>query len=127
MQSNAVKRGQVRQMQTQRFRWYRESRVKWIDIHGIGFAIVMQNENGPCPLLAVVNVLLLRGQISLPHGSTQVDENHLLLLDITECELANYEQNIEDVLTLIPSLPRGLDVNIHFTGCVLALGTLYHI
>lgn len=24
----------------------------------------MQNENGPCPLLAIINVLLLRGKLS---------------------------------------------------------------
>uniref|UniRef100_A0A0R3S6Q2 Ubiquitin carboxyl-terminal hydrolase n=1 Tax=Elaeophora elaphi TaxID=1147741 RepID=A0A0R3S6Q2_9BILA len=144
--------------------------IKWVDVEGVEYAVVMQNENGPCPLLAVINVLLLRGrdiyndikimifysfykicnfsgscirysdwlkfylhfriftgQITLPCGSTEVSEKKLLQFvadcilrlkpkDIDEAELPNYEQNVSDVLTLIPSLPKGLDVNIHFTG-----------
>ncbi|VDK64386.1 unnamed protein product [Onchocerca ochengi] len=98
-----------------------------MDVEGVEYAVVMQNENGPCPLLAVINVLLLRGQIALPRGSTEVSEKKLLQFvadcilrlkpkDIDEAELPNYEQNVSDVLALIPSLPKGLDVNIHFTG-----------
>ncbi|KAM3726432.1 Ubiquitin carboxyl-terminal hydrolase [Dirofilaria immitis] len=101
--------------------------IKWVDVQGVDYAIVMQNENGPCPLLAVINVLLLRGQITLPCGSTEVSEKKLLQFiadcilrlkpnDIDEAELPNYEQNVSDVFALIPSLPKGLDVNIHFTG-----------
>lgn len=101
--------------------------IKWVDVEGVEYAVVMQNENGPCPLLAVINVLLLRGQITLPCGSTEVSEKKLLQFvadcilrlkpkDIDEAELPNYEQNLSDVLALIPSLPKGLDVNIHFTG-----------
>uniref|UniRef100_A0A915Q2D5 Ubiquitin-like modifier-activating enzyme ATG7 n=1 Tax=Setaria digitata TaxID=48799 RepID=A0A915Q2D5_9BILA len=101
--------------------------IKWVDVEGVDYAVVMQNENGPCPLLAVINVLLLRGQITLPCGSTQVSQKKLLQFvadcilrlkpkDIDDAELPNYEQNVSDVLTLIPSLPKGLDVNIHFTG-----------
>jgi len=30
--------------------------------------IMTQNENGPCPLLSIVNVLILRGKLSLPEG-----------------------------------------------------------
>uniref|UniRef100_A0A1I7VIM0 Ubiquitin carboxyl-terminal hydrolase n=1 Tax=Loa loa TaxID=7209 RepID=A0A1I7VIM0_LOALO len=101
--------------------------IKWVDVEGVEYAVVMQNENGPCPLLAVINVLLLRGQITLPCGSTEVSEKKLLQfvadcilrlkpIDIDEAELPNYEQNVSDVLALIPSLPKGLDVNIHFTG-----------
>ncbi|VDK79171.1 unnamed protein product [Litomosoides sigmodontis] len=101
--------------------------IKWMDIEGVKYAVVMQNENGPCPLLAVINVLLLRGQITLPCGSTEVSEKKLLQFvadcilrlkpkDIDEAEIPNYEQNVSDVLALIPSLPKGLDVNIHFTG-----------
>ncbi len=34
----------------------------------------MQSENGPCPLLAIANVLLLRGNISLPAGASEVTQ-----------------------------------------------------
>ncbi len=36
--------------------------------------IVLQAANGPCPLLAIANVLLLRGAISLPLGAPDVSE-----------------------------------------------------
>ena len=34
--------------------------------------VLLQNENGPCPLLALVNVLLLRGALELGAGATEV-------------------------------------------------------
>lgn len=36
--------------------------------------IVCQNENGPCPLLAIVNILSLRNQIKLPAGAEHIDQ-----------------------------------------------------
>lgn len=36
--------------------------------------------------------------------------------NLSESDELNYEQNISDVLSLVPSLPRGLDVNLEFTG-----------
>jgi hypothetical protein len=52
-------------------------KVKRIDFLGAKRAIVCQNENGPCPLLGIVNVLLLRNAVTLqgdpdrPEVSTQ--------------------------------------------------------
>ena len=40
--------------------------IKWIKWKGINTPIITQNENGPCPLLAIVNVLLLQRRISVP-------------------------------------------------------------
>ena len=40
--------------------------IKWIKWKGINTPIITQNENGPCPLLAIVNVLLLQRRINLP-------------------------------------------------------------
>jgi len=34
----------------------------------------MQDVNGPCPLLAIANVLLLRNQIQLPAGVGEVSQ-----------------------------------------------------
>ena len=39
--------------------------IKWIKWKGINTPIVTQNENGPCPLLAIVNVLLLQRRIKI--------------------------------------------------------------
>ena len=36
--------------------------------------IALQNENGPCPLLACANALLLRGEIELPGGGGEVSQ-----------------------------------------------------
>lgn len=36
--------------------------------------IVLQAANGPCPLLAIANVLLLRGQITLPVNAPDISE-----------------------------------------------------
>ena len=37
--------------------------IKWIDWNEKKTAIVMQNVNGPCPLLALINVLLLSNKV----------------------------------------------------------------
>ncbi len=34
--------------------------------------------------------------------------------DLTEGERANYEQNIQDAMSVIPKLQTGLDVNVKF-------------
>lgn len=49
-------------------------RLKHINIRGRGVPVVMQNENGPCPLLAIANVLLLRNQIHLPGGAAEATQ-----------------------------------------------------
>jgi hypothetical protein len=57
--------------------------VKRIDFFGRSVKIVMQNINGPCPLLAIGNVLSLRNELKLPSGIrqiTQVRRRRLLLL-----------------------------------------------
>lgn len=88
--------------------------------------IYTQNENGPCPLLALCNVLLLTGRIKIPPGETVVTGTHLIDLlgacliechpgdNISDGERANYEQNIQDAMAIFPNLQTGLDVNVKF-------------
>jgi len=52
--------------------------VKWIKYHGSQTPIVMQNQNGPCPLLAIVNVLLLQGKIKLSASTDLVASDQLM-------------------------------------------------
>lgn len=85
-----------------------------------------QNANGPCPLLALCNVLILSGRIKLPAGETVVTSTHLVDLlgaclieshcgtRFTTGERANYEQNIQDAMAVFPNLQTGLDVNVRF-------------
>lgn len=49
-------------------------KVKTISFLRREVPIVMQNENGPCPLLALANVLLLRNQIYLPPNTPEVTQ-----------------------------------------------------
>ena len=47
-------------------------KVKQMEFFYRKVPIVMQNENGPCPLLALANVLLLRNQVHLPLNTPEV-------------------------------------------------------
>ena len=48
-------------------------KLKRIDFFGRRCAVVTQNENGPCPLIGIVNVLLLRNAVTL-QGAPDVPE-----------------------------------------------------
>ena len=91
--------------------------------------ILMQNENGPCPLLALANVLMLRGAIYIHPDITEVTfedltarlAEHMLdasakLSEDNEELRANQQQNLADGMAMFPKLLRGLDVNVGFTA-----------
>lgn len=40
--------------------------IKWIEFNYEQLPILLQNVNGPCPLLAIFNILLLRKRVRLP-------------------------------------------------------------
>ena len=52
--------------------------VKWIGWNSNKTPIITQNSNGPCPMLAITNILLLRGKIALPDGCEIVSSEQLL-------------------------------------------------
>ena len=91
--------------------------------------IIGQNENGPCPLLAIANVLLLRNAIALegspdrPEVSTAELMSLLAarLLDVNDKSTSddemvrqNQEQNLNDAVVVLPAAATGLDVNVRF-------------
>ncbi|XP_072046036.1 ubiquitin carboxyl-terminal hydrolase MINDY-2-like [Amphiura filiformis] len=102
--------------------------VKWIKWHDQTAPIITQNENGPCPLIAIMNVLLLRGTVTIPQMVEIVSADQLVqylgdwLLekmpedDASEGVKRNYEQNMHDAMEIITKLQTGLDVNVKFTG-----------
>jgi len=98
--------------------------VKWVVWGESRSPIITQNENGPCPLISIVNVLLLRGRLGLPEGCQVVSAGQLLewladlLLDIREGEGArpDLQHNVNDAIAVLPRLATGLDVNVRFTG-----------
>lgn len=103
--------------------------LKWIRWNTGQVPIVMQSINGPCPLIAIVNVLSLREKLKLPTMLQEINSVQLLTY-ISECimdcvpsdlqndenTLLNFEQNIHDAIEVLPKLRTGLDVNIKFAG-----------
>ncbi|XP_010021981.1 PREDICTED: protein FAM63A-like, partial [Nestor notabilis] len=87
----------------------------------------MQSENGPCPLLAIMNILLLQWKVKLPPQKEVVTAEELMA-HLGDCILAtqprepseglqlNFQQNISDSMMVLPKLSTGLDVNVRFTG-----------
>lgn len=109
-------------------------RLKAIGFGGRNVAILAQNENGPCPLLAIANVLLLRGSIEIHPDRPQVSYEELVELvgdylftsnqrnaaDAASEVSANAAHNLSDCVAMFPKLKRGLDINVRFTGCAAA-------
>ncbi|NWZ34944.1 MINY1 hydrolase, partial [Brachypodius atriceps] len=104
--------------------------VKWISWKGERTPVVTQSENGPCPLLAIINILLLQWKASgvkLPPQKEVITAEELMA-HLGNCILAtqprdtseglqlNFQQNINDTMTVLPKLSTGLDVNVRFTG-----------
>uniref|UniRef100_G1NTZ2 Ubiquitin carboxyl-terminal hydrolase n=1 Tax=Myotis lucifugus TaxID=59463 RepID=G1NTZ2_MYOLU len=101
--------------------------IKWIQWKEEHTPIITQNENGPCPLLAILNVLLLAWKVKLPPMMEIITAEQLMeylgdyMLDakpkeISEIQRLNYEQNMSDAMAILHKLQTGLDVNVKFTG-----------
>lgn len=101
--------------------------VKWIPWKGAQTPIITQNANGPCPLLAIMNILFLQWKVKLPPQKEVITAEELLahlgdcLLSIKPQEQSeglqlNFQQNVADAVTVLPKLATGLDVNVRFTG-----------
>jgi hypothetical protein len=87
---------------------------------------LLQNENGPCPLLAAANVLLLREAITLPSNCkaagvvtieelTNVLAEKILTNHSNESD-SNADHHIHETLKIFPNLQFGMDVNPKFTA-----------
>lgn len=92
--------------------------------------ILLQDVNGPCPILAIFNILLLRGQVQLPHAVGEVSQSKVLqmlaeyLLDknqaledsmsTNDTVKANLQYNLADSISMLPRLTTGVDVNVRF-------------
>ncbi|XP_041082970.1 ubiquitin carboxyl-terminal hydrolase MINDY-2-like [Polyodon spathula] len=101
--------------------------IKWIQWKEENTPIITQNENGPCPLLAIMNVLLLAWKVKMPPMMEVITAEQLMeylgdyILDakpkeISEIQRLNYEQNMSDAMAVLHKLQTGLDVNVKFTG-----------
>ncbi|KAL1271410.1 hypothetical protein QQF64_030426 [Cirrhinus molitorella] len=101
--------------------------IKWIKWKEENTPIITQNENGPCPLLAIMNVLLLSWKVKLPPMMEIITAEQLMEYlgdyileakpkEISEAQRLNYEQNMSDAMAVLHKLQTGLDVNVKFTG-----------
>ncbi|CAD1783745.1 similar to Saccharomyces cerevisiae YGL082W Putative protein of unknown function [Maudiozyma barnettii] len=102
-------------------------------------SILLQNENGPCALIALVNVLLLDTQFenetedlkTLVKDSKKVQQHELLEViasialhitksktkhDYIDTSISKEESDMSKLLTLLPNLNTGLNVNPIFDG-----------
>ncbi|KAL7188768.1 hypothetical protein ACSBR1_038596 [Camellia fascicularis] len=104
-----------------------EHKTKAIQFLGRTTPIILQNDNGPCPLLAICNVLLLKNNLNLSPDIAEVSQEKLLslvaerLIDSNSNVdnkdagyVENQQQNIADAIDLLPRLATGIDVNIKF-------------
>jgi len=91
---------------------------------------VLQEQQGPCPLIGIFNVLLLRGSVSLDSHLELISfqemidhinryfEKRLALRsfrDVDSEETANEIKNFEDARKHFPNLEKGLDINVKFS------------
>ncbi|GAX73709.1 hypothetical protein CEUSTIGMA_g1162.t1 [Chlamydomonas eustigma] len=98
-------------------------RIRFLGREGV--PIFLQNENGPCPLLAIANCLSLKNQLQISTGYTSITVSRLIsavaekILDSNSVEnskaeteyVINLRQNIGDSIDVLGKLNVGLDVN----------------
>lgn len=103
-------------------------KVKHISFAGRRVPILLQDINGPCPLLAIANILLLRDQLHLPPGVGEISQQRIVsmvaayILDANQINRegtaqeyqANIEHAIHEAIHLLPKLTTGIDVNVRF-------------
>ena len=98
--------------------------LKSIEYNTKPIKMIMQNENGPCPVIAIGNCLMLLGNLHLPAQLESISfselieriGNYLISTSADSSQQVEVDaQNLNDALSLLPSLDKGLDVNCYFT------------
>ena len=99
--------------------------LKQINFLGRRVQILCQNENGPCPLLAIANALLLQNRFTI-HADRACISLSDLISEVAEvivestAKMGNNDmtrqQLLDSVLMTLPKLAKGLDLNVRFTG-----------
>ncbi|KAI0563217.1 MINDY deubiquitinase [Gracilaria domingensis] len=97
-------------------------RVKWLVTSTSTTPILLQNQNGPCALLALANAMLITGHTTIRPGTTELPESDLmaLLADwASRPSVSNDPQRehaVADFLDLLPRLTSGMTINMRFTS-----------
>jgi hypothetical protein len=83
--------------------------------------ILCQNRNGPCPLLAIANTLLLQNKININPNEKFISLSNVIEI-IANILIENSSTNeqhsyrLNTLLECLPKLSKGLDLNIKFNG-----------
>jgi hypothetical protein len=89
---------------------------------GVPVTFLLQGANGPCPLLAICNILLLRRQLTVSTGIKDIDFSTLIqyVADIllTKGSMGDefHQSAVNDAMSILGKLNEGMDVNIRFTA-----------
>ncbi len=99
--------------------------LKHIRYFNESLSIILQSRNGPCPLLAIANALILKGFLVLHSDLGGISHSDLtnLIADYifrTTGKTSrggdeNDKRKVDDVISLLPKLHFGLDVNVKFS------------
>lgn len=107
--------------------------VKIVHHNNAVIKFLLQNENGPCPLIALINLLSLQGQLRLRAQSNSSSDAATAtivttewLLNALQDVLFEQQQNVQTVdqqdvvkvMTLLPTLISGLNTSLKFNGPV---------
>eukprot|EP00756_Hemistasia_phaeocysticola_P018253 Hpha_TRINITY_DN15583_c3_g3::TRINITY_DN15583_c3_g3_i1::g.103995::m.103995 len=98
--------------------------LRRVAFRGRSVAVIVQNQNGPCPFIAICNVLLLRQHISISPDAGHVTLSELLnaatdwLFEKQSKRGLSHNPDmhyqLDDVIRHLPSLQDGMDVNVRF-------------
>mmetsp|Transcript_21590 Transcript_21590/g.41190 ORF Transcript_21590/g.41190 Transcript_21590/m.41190 type:complete len:443 (-) Transcript_21590:63-1391(-) len=98
-----------------------EYKIKSIRFRNRDTSLILQNQNGPCPLIALANVLLLRGVLSIHPDYAQINSETLLgmignevMKKLEDCETEDVKYSVAEALNSLPGLQGGLNVNVRF-------------
>lgn len=104
--------------------------VKKITFLGRYTNIILQNKNGPCPLIAIANCLLLQHKIELWKNVIEAGDFDVSVVSLEELtqlvaetilenqkSVTTGEDLVVDSLELLPKLSQGLDLNVIYTDC----------
>jgi hypothetical protein len=104
--------------------------LKTTSFFGRDIAVLCQGENGPCPLLAIANVLILKNRITISPDRSYISLDELTgLVANTLLEMGQSPEHIDAAFNILPKLAQGLDLNVMFNGvsCILPALTSYHV
>jgi hypothetical protein len=107
-------------------------RLKKISFFQRDIMVLCQNANGPCPLIAITNILLLKGRLTISTDISYISLDEIVQMvaeiifeesdkiktsgNYSNSEEIQLQQTLDDVFTILPKLAKGLDLNIMFNG-----------